>query len=483
MSEYLNPSESGGLRVKRHGLAVVVFLAISSLLIGLLAGCGQPTSQPTGQGAQPAASGQSQPAASGQPQPTASGQAQPAASGQPETITFVNWVSAEEGTRDQMKTVLDAFQKANPNIKVDVKPIPVSDVPNQVTIMATGGNPPDISQVQGDTVVTLASSGFLEPVDDLMPKAFLDDMPKNIMDSAGLYQGKHYAVPWAPVENGFWYNKKLMQQAGLDPNKPPTTMDELNQAVAQARPKLPKETVMLQLDTTNRTIGLYDQWPFMLAFNDGVPVVDAQGKISVNTAGMKAYGEWIRAQVKDGNTLPGKKFGEFRPMAAQNQLLFGFDLTALVGMMQSMNKALTAQEIYDTWGLTAYPAGKNGMHYTADVNHDLVIFKGSTHKQAAMKLAEFLVNSDEALKGYILPVGYSPMTKSAPQRIPEISKNPIVKSFAEKVLPTVVAMPYGPNYSQMSDVIMSSVQEMITTDKPVADILANAETKLKGIYK
>lgn len=452
--------------MKRHGLGVVVFVALSWLLVGLLAACGPAPSQPSGQGTQPA-----------------SGQSQPAAAQKQETITFVNWVSAEEGTRNQMKTVIAAFEKENPNIKVDVKPIPVSDVPNQLTIMATGGNPPDISQVQGDLVVTLASSGFLEPVDDLIPKALLADLPQNIYDSAGLWQGKHYAIPWAPAENGFLYNKKLMQQAGLDPNKPPTTMDELDAMIAQAKPKLPKEVVMLQLDTTNRTIGLYDQWPFMMNFNDGVPPVDAQGKISVNTPGMKAYGEWLRKQVKDGNTLPGKKFGEFRPMAAQNQLLFGFDLTAVVGMYKSMNKALTDQEIFDTWAMTALPAGKNGKHYTADVNHDLVIFKGSTRKQSAMKLAEYLVNGDTSLKEYILPVGYAPMTKSAIQRIPEISKNPIVKAFSEKVIPTVVPMPYGPNYAAMSDAIMSSVQEMITTDKPIGDILAAMETKLKGIYK
>jgi len=221
----------------------------------------------------------------------------------------------------------------------------------------------------------------------------------------------------------------------------------------------------------------------MLAFNDGVPPVDAQGKISINTPGMKAYGEWIRAQVKEGNTLPGKKFGEFRPMMAQNQLLFGFDLTATKGIMQSLNKSLTDQQIFDTWGMAPYPAGKNGINYSADANHVLVIFKGSNHKQAAMKLAEFLVNSDEAIKNYILPVGYAPMTKSAIQRVPEISKNPIVKAFQEKVLPTVVALPYGPNYNAMSDVIMSSVQEMITTDKPIADILSNAESRLKQIFK
>ncbi|HEX9016908.1 MAG TPA: sugar ABC transporter substrate-binding protein, partial [Chloroflexota bacterium] len=384
--------------MKKQGFRLTALAAASLLLVSLVACSAPAPSQPAGQASQPTAS---------------SGQSQPAASGQPETVTFVNWAGAEEGTRDQLKTVLAAFEKANPNIKVDVKPIPVSDVPNQVTIMATGGNPPDISQVQGDAVVTLASSGFLEPVDDLMPKALKDDLPQNILDSSGLYQGKHYAIPWVPVENGFWYNKKLMKQAGLDPTKPPTTVDEMDAMVAQAKTKLPKETVMLQLDTTNRTIGLYDLWPFMLAFNDGVAPVDAQGKISVNTPGMKAFGEWIRKQVKDGNTLPGKKFGEFRPMAAQNQLLFGFDNTALSGVMKSMNKSLTDQEVYDTWGLAPYPGGKNGKHYTADVNHTFVIFKDAKHKQAAMKLAEFLVNSDDAIKSYILPVGYAPMTKSA----------------------------------------------------------------------
>ena len=470
MSEH-DPSNTRYSR--RQLLKVLGGLAAGATFLPILSACSSPSAP-----ASPTAAAGAAPTKA-----AAAAAAQPAASGQTETITFVNWVSAEEGTRNQMKTVIDAFQKANPNIKVDVKAIPVSDVPNQVTIMATGGNPPDISQLQGEAVVSIAASGFLQPVDDLIPKALLSDLPQNIYDSAGLYQGKHYAVPWAPAENGFWYNKVLMKQAGLDPTKPPTSMDELNAAVAQAKPKLPKETVMLQLDTTNRTIGLYDQWPFMLDFNDGVPPVDTQGKISINTPGMAAYGEWIRAQVKNGNTLPGKKFGEFRPMMAQNQLLFGFDLTATAGIMKSLNKSLTDQKVYDTWGMAAIPAGKNGKHYTADVNHALVIFKGSKHQQAAMKLAEYLVNSDEAIKDYILPVGYAPMTKSALKRFPDIAKNPIVESFMEKVLPTVVALPYGPNYNQMSDVIMSSVQEMVTTDKPIAGILASAETRLKAIYK
>ena len=144
-----------------------------------------------------------------------------AAKDQKITLTFTNWVGAEEGTRDKLKEVIAQFEKENPNIKIDAKTIPVSDTIQQLTIMASAGNAPDIAQAQGDGVITLAISNFLEPVDSLIPANYMNVMPKNIYDSAGLWNGKHYAIPWTPNENGFWYNKKLMKEAGLDPSKPP----------------------------------------------------------------------------------------------------------------------------------------------------------------------------------------------------------------------------------------------------------------------
>lgn len=406
----------------------------------------------------------------------------PAAQDQKITLVFTNWVGAEEGTRDQLKDVIAQFEKENPNIKIDAKTIPVSDTMKQLTIMASAGNAPDVAQVQGDGVITLAISNFLEPVDNLIPASYLSVLPKNIYDSASLWNGKHYAIPWAPIENGFWYNKKLMKEAGLDPEKPPKTMEELDKAIQQAKQRLPQDVVMLQLDTTIRTIGLFDQWPFMLNFTQGVPPVEGD-KVNVNSPGMITYGEWLRKQVKEGNTLPGKRYGEFRPMAAQNRLLFGFDGSYLHGVMKSMNKSLTDKDIFETWGVTAIPAGSNGKHYTADTNHCLVVFKSSKNKEAAAKFAEYLANSNYALAKYHIPVGFVPMAKDAAQRVPETAGSPLSKSFMNDVLSSVVPLPYGPNYSKMSEILMSSVQEIITTDKPVKEILDNAQAKLIDVYK
>ncbi|KJS84797.1 MAG: hypothetical protein JM58_10220 [Peptococcaceae bacterium BICA1-8] len=398
---------------------------------------------------------------------------------EPVTITWVNWVSTEEGTRDKIKSVVDQFEKDNPNIKVDIKPVPVSDIQNQLTIMVTGKNAPDISQVHPDDVIALAAMGALEPVDELLSADFKADLHQSLLDLT-TFEGTRYGIPWAPAGPGFLYNKKLMEQAGLDPKNPPNTIYEFTEALEIAKKNLPKDVIGFQLDTTIRTIGLQHEWPFMRAF--GALPIDGNN-IDIDTPEMKEYAEWLRTVVKNGYTLPGKKYGEFRPMAAQGRLLFAFDGSYLRGIVTSLNTEITDQIFNETWGVASLPGTKDGKHYASPDDHFLVAFKDSENKEAVAKFAEYLVNSDYSLKNYINPVGFVPATKSAIQRVPEISQDPIRSAFIEKIVPTVVPLPYGPNYSSVATAFMAGMQEVITTDKPIDEILSKLQTKVEEASK
>ena len=168
------------------------------------------------------------------------------------TITFVNWASAEEATKQLTLDMISEFEKQNPTIKVKNVPMPFSDVLNQLTIMNNAGNAPDIAQITNGDGMSLAYMGALEPTDNLLSEGFKADLNKTVYD-LGLKDNQHYIIPWAGQPMGFWYNKKLMQDAGLDPNNPPQTLDELNKVMDIAKQKLPKSVVMLQIDTTIRT--------------------------------------------------------------------------------------------------------------------------------------------------------------------------------------------------------------------------------------
>ena len=402
------------------------------------------------------------------------------ASTPPIEITFVNSVTTEDATKQATLDVIKEFEKENPGIKVKNVPVPVSDELNQLTIMTMGGNAPDVAQMHGDNNIALAAMGALAPLDGLLSQNFVSDLNKSSYD-LGLYKGKHYAVPWINNPLGLIYNKKIMQQAGLDPNKPPKTMDELTADMAIIKQKLPN-VVPLQLDTTVRTIGLEQEWAFMKSFG-ATPVVLGKDGYQVQADKMKPFAEWLRDIVKKGYTLPGKKFGEFRPLGAQNRLAFGFDTPFFKGTVQSIDKSITDDKFNETWGVTTLPVGPDNTPYSAPDDNNLGIFAASKHKEAAAKFAEFFASSDYALKTFFAPLGFLPEVKSAATRMPKEFGDPVRKAFMDVVVPHIQPLPWGPDYPKMATVIMAGVQEIISTDKSIPDILNQMQTKLDGIVK
>ncbi|MEA4900678.1 extracellular solute-binding protein [Desulfitobacterium sp.] len=433
---------------RRKKQTIALLAACSVFLTFSLAGCGSQSNQSSSQGSQK------------------------------EEITFVNWASAEESSRPYINQVIQDFETQNPNITVKSVPIAISDIANQLTTMTTGGSAPDIAQININEGVTLANMGILTQTDSLVPKDYASDSTFKKSWDLGAVNGKHYGMPWTPQPQGFYYNKKLMQEAGLDPNNPPKTWDEFMKAMDTARQKLPKEDLIIGLDTTVRTIGLDQQWPIMRSF--GVNPVDGN-KVQVNTPEMVNYATWLRKMVTGGYTLPGKKFGEFRPIAAQHHLLFMIDEPQFKGILQSLDKNLTDEAFYQEWGVSALPAGIDGKHYSAPDDHHLILFKDSKHQEAAMKFAEFLINSEQSAKGYNAKIGVLPATKIGFDQYQDVFGDPVRATFIKDVIPSVVSLPVGPNLPKISTEIMTGVQQIITTNDPIPTILNNMQTKLEGI--
>ena len=76
--------------------------------------------------------------------------------------------------------------------------------------------------------IPAAANGYLMPIDKFWnaePAAFRNAWSADVLKGSR-YQGKLYGVPvWGGVY-GEIYNRKMVEAAGLDPNKPPTSWDE-----------------------------------------------------------------------------------------------------------------------------------------------------------------------------------------------------------------------------------------------------------------
>ena len=72
----------------------------------------------------------------------------------------------------------------------------------------------------------LADAGLTIPVDEVLPADYLADFYPAILDSFNI-DGKPYGLPMYVSPYVLYYNTELFEQAGLDPNSPPATYDEM----------------------------------------------------------------------------------------------------------------------------------------------------------------------------------------------------------------------------------------------------------------
>lgn len=165
---------------------------------------------------------------------TASFQVQAQTGGQTD-VTF--WHSFGSGAgAETIDVLVDRFNATQEDVVVSAEF--VGDYDEMVTKLQAAipaGNQPDIVQLEATRYGLFADRGTLEPLEAYFEEAgqaFTDDIRPFALE-ASLYQGQSYVIPFNVSTPLLYYNKDAFAAAGLDPESPPATWEELL-AAAQA---------------------------------------------------------------------------------------------------------------------------------------------------------------------------------------------------------------------------------------------------------
>jgi multiple sugar transport system substrate-binding protein len=389
------------------------------------------------------------------------------------TLTFANWAAAESATRPGIEKVIADFEAAHPNIEIKSEALSFSEIARQLVLRVRSGNPPDVAQIAGNDTILMSATGGLEPLD-----SYLEDGTRDALKPAALsrleVEGELIALPWNLAPAGLWYNKAIMEKAGLDPDSPPGTIDELMTAMAAIKKTQP-DVIPLGMDTTNRAFALSSNWPWMRTFG-AVPI--GEQSTGAGSEEMKSYLAWMRQLAQKDFIDPGRKIGEFRPLAAQDKVAFHWDQVLVQGVIQSVN-GMSDEAFFDRWGVTTQPAGSSGEAYSFEGGHQLVMFADSEHKEAAWAFMKYLATSPDAIENYTVSYNASlPPLAEAPESIAGELDTPVFNAFLDEIIPTVAEQPYGPAFAAASTAIMAGVQEAITGETPIDEIAATIDQQL-----
>ena len=143
------------------------------------------------------------------------------------------------------------FNATHPDIQVQSQYIgsPWTGRDKLLTAIAAG-SPPDVALVDDYWIPQLAATGNIIKLGDYIDAATRADIFPLFWESAS-YEGEIWAMPYAASNLVLYYNKDLFAQAGLDPDVPPRTWEDL----VEYATKLTKD-----LDGD----GQVDQWGLMM---------------------------------------------------------------------------------------------------------------------------------------------------------------------------------------------------------------------------
>jgi ABC-type glycerol-3-phosphate transport system substrate-binding protein len=157
----------------------------------------------------------------------------PAALGQDDELsgelTVWDWQYGTQYWGAALKAVDEAFMEAHPGVTITHVAQPNSQYYSLVQAALASQSGPDVLMMHSGTFGVLNYPDSLEPLNDYITPEFRAQIPESGWATAAANfdpESTIYGVPDATSGWVYYYNKDLFRQAGLDPEKPPTTWDE-----------------------------------------------------------------------------------------------------------------------------------------------------------------------------------------------------------------------------------------------------------------
>jgi multiple sugar transport system substrate-binding protein len=334
----------------------------------------------------------------------------------------------EKEVLDQM---IKKFEDSHPNIKITETA--VTDNAKILTAIS-GGTAPDIIDLGSTNALgEWAAKGALTPLDDLLEQ---DNIDKNQFIPASwkavTYKGKVYAMPFVAFNEGLLYNKQMFKDAGLDPEKPPKTMEELTQ-YAEKLTKTDASGKITQMGFVPNWPGSHLQTSLAWLFG-GEFYNENDKKITVNDPGIVKALEWERQfyqkygpqKVQDFITSSGQ-YLTAQDLFESGKLAMTIDGSWAIRFIQENVKDLDQQI-----GAAYIPSSSEhpDLYGTSfiDVNPQ-IIPAGAKHPKEAWQFIKWLTTDKDIASEFADLVANIPHLKDAPTT--KLLDDPRFKVFIE----------------------------------------------------
>ena len=381
---------------------------------------------------------------------------------------------------DLMRKLFDEYQKANPNVKIDIETGgATSELQRQYlsTVLNAKDSAIDIYLIDIVNPAQYFSAGWLEPLDAYVGNAATAMKPYlPVYAQSNVVNGKVAAMPAFADAMFMYYRKDLLDKYGI---KEPKTWDEL--AVAAKKIQDGEKNPNLQgLSIQGAPIEgavctfLLPYWSQGKAFND------AAGKMTLDKeAATKGMDMWLKL-VDQG--VMKKNIAEVTTPATVNEFKAGQVAFAINwGFAWDRFKDDADSQVKGKVGVMPLPSMAGGKSATCVGGWQWAVSAFSKSKAESAKLVQFLASTNSskflASEGSLLPTIQSVYTDADVVR-----QVPWFKDAAN-VVTAGQARPISAQYGQVSDAIRTTTSAILARTKTPAEGVSEIEGRLSRVMR
>ena len=384
-----------------------------------------------------------------------------------------------QGEVTAMESIIEDFNASHPTIQV--RGISGSIKTEEIAAAVAGGSPPDmVIMCNNEAIPGFAHDGVIMPIDDLITQIGADT--SNIIPASlawVTYQGKLYGLPFLQDTWGFAWNTDEFTAAGLDPTKPPKTLQELWDYA--------KKLTVYNSDGSIKQAGFIPDYPgknlteFSQLF--GCNYYDeANKKITVDSPECVAWFDWYKKYYTEYNKkgaltdLIASKGSEDEDLFYTGKVAMGLFGEWLPGSAYAPNFAPNLK--YETAPFPSDVAGEYGAGFVN--GNAFFIPKGSKDPAAAATFGMYLMTDAPSRKMAIqnasVPQLKSLTTDSTLTAVPHFGTFLEIANF-----PKTWTNPMISEWSEFHDAMDTALDSVLTGGVSSTDALSAVATQIQTL--
>lgn len=396
----------------------------------------------------------------------AAGLALPAAAGTELTMYYPIAVGGK--LTEVVDGIVADFEVANPDISVDaIYSGNYDDTRIRALSALASGEPAQLAVMFSIDAYDLIEQDLIVPFDEVATsdedKAWLNGFYPALMAN-GQIEGQTWGIPFQRSTIVAYYNKDLFREAGLDPEAPPTTWDEM---IAMGKALTKGDTYGLMIPSTG-----YPYWMFQaLAIQNGKEVMSGDGLTTFfdDPKVIETLEFWKSLSSEHGIMPTGTvEWGTLRQAFLEGQ-------TAMMWHSTGNLTAVKNNASFD-FGVAELPANVRKGSPTGGGNFYLFKETSDEEKEAALKLIKFMTAPEQAA-AWSIATGYMGVSPAA-------YETEALKAYTEEFPPALVARNQLENAvaefstfetARVREGLNNAIQSALTGSKEAADALRDAQ--------